>query len=262
MNIKKIIAVTLLSSSMGLMAASPLDFNLRPVSKPGIGATPLFERNSAERGFLKTSKSRFSASGTEWDQSEVSGSGLFIHLGIFFPPSAYMNPYGSQYTYGPGIDFEFGSFFRLAKLQDGLMGLGLRVSWLSVSYTSMKIDSDIWRVAQISPLRVGPQFSFALNETMGFDLFYTLGFNLTEEFGAIDDPVNQKDVGYSVTFMGLAHEVGAAFHYKAICLGLGYRMGMMKNVGLVIDGKKYEKEYFDDLKSSIANFHVTLGFRF
>src|SRR4051812_7263845 len=130
-----------------------------------------------------------------------------------------MNPYGSQYQYGTGIDLEFGNYYRLLKMNDGAMGLGLRLTWLSVSYAAMDVGSDRWRVAQISPFRLGPQFSFALNETMGIDVFYQLGFNLSEEFGAIDDPVEKKDIGYSITYMGLSQEIGAAFHYKIFCLG-------------------------------------------
>jgi hypothetical protein len=261
MNIKKILSITMLTSCMGLMAAEPLQFNPQPVVKPGIGTTPLFERNAAGRGFLKT-KSSFSGSGKDWDHSEVSGSGLFIHLGIFFPPSSYMNPYGLENSYGTGYDFEVGNYFRFIKIKDGLMGLGLRATWLSVSYASYTEGEDVWRVAQISPLRLGPQFSFALTETMGFDVFYQIGFNLSEQFGAIDDPNNAEDIGFSITHTGITHEVGAAFHYKVFCLGFGYRMGMVKNIGIVIDGEKLDDEWLDDEKSSTSNFHVTFGLRF
>jgi hypothetical protein len=142
------------------------------------------------------------------------------------------------------------------------MGIGLRATWLSLTYSKYVDDKDIYRALQIRPIHLGPQFSYAISEVMGFDVFYQLGYNLTEQFGSIDDPIEKKNKGASWTYTGVSHEIGAAFHYKVFCLGLGYRMGKLNNISFIYDGKDYSDIGLDDEKSSINTFRVTVGFRF
>src|SRR5688572_24392188 len=114
MNMKKIFTLALLTSCMGLMASSPFGIVQRNESALGVGSSDLFKRSStSERSFLKVKKSVFSASGKDYDQEEMTSSGLFINLGVFMPNSNYLNPAG-LYTdiWGIGYNLELGSFFR------------------------------------------------------------------------------------------------------------------------------------------------------
>ncbi len=137
-----------------------------------------FRKAQPERNLLKLKQTRFSGSGKEWDEAEVTGSGLYINFGLFFPSTSYVNnDYDSEVdpTFKLGFNLEFGNYFRFAKIADGKFGIGLRATWLSFGYTKTTLDNDIFRVAEMSFLRVGPQFGIGLNEKMGIDVFYQLG---------------------------------------------------------------------------------------
>jgi hypothetical protein len=247
-----------------------------------LAAEPLLVGNDAGNEFLKTKPQltfkkkalkhfsilnrSSSGSGKDWDEAEVTGGGFFINLGIFFPPQNYLNPYRGLFNdtkYGLGIDLDLGSYFRFAKIEDGMMGIGLRLSWLSLSYAARNDGSDRYRSLQIKPIQVGPQISVAINEEMGVDAFYQFGYNVSEVFGAIDDPTKAKDVGESWTFMGFSNEIGAAFHYKIFSFGLGYRFGKLRPVSYVYDGKSEPDvvEFFN-AKASVNTFRICLGVRF
>ena len=200
----------------------------------------------------------------DWNESEVSGSGFFLNFGMHVMPTIYLN---NNYKTGDprfktGYDFEIGNFFRFAKLNDDRLGIGLRATWLSFGFAKTTLSKDIYRVAQICPLKVGPEFAIAFNETMGLDVFYQLGYNLTEVFGSIDSPGNAKKIGSSSTYNGLSHDLGAAFHYKVYSLGLSYRFGSLKNTMNVYDGKDLGSGSLKKDKVFVNNFMVTLGLRF
>ena len=264
MNTSKMIIAGLLLTGLSLSADESFQLKKEGSEESSQAFKLNFRKKQSPFKLLKVKESRMlSSSAKDWDEAEVTGSGLFINFGIHFPSKKFLNPYEFSYPIVPqykiGFDFELGNFFRFAKIAEGKFGIGMRVTWLSLSYTAAKIDKDIYRVVQISPLRLGPQFSMAINETMGLDVFYGIGFNFTQSFGTIDDPTNSVDVGYGRTYLGASHEVGAAFHYKVFSLGLGYRFGRLANVLNVYDGEEYDN---DNVRSSVGNFRITLGFRF
>lgn len=262
MNSPKMMIAALLISGMAMNAKETLQFNTGDASSSNSG---FISRNSSPRNILKLKKSAFSSSSArDWEEAEVTGSGLFLNFGLHFPSKTFLNPYfeSGDPTYKLGFDFEFGNYFRFAKLADDKVGIGLRATWLSLSYTAMNDGNDRYRAAQISPLRVGPQVGFAVNETMGVDLFYQIGFNLTDQFGSIEsvDPTSTKDVGFNTIFTGVSHEIGVAYHLKVFSLGLGYRFGKLNMISYVYDGETYDED--TDEKYSVSNFRVTLGFKF
>ena len=260
MNTTKTIVAALLLSGLTINAKETL-FNTDGSSDERLA----FNKKHQPRNLFKLhTRALLPSSARDWDEKEVCGGGLFLNLGLHFPSAKFLNPYyrSGDTKYSLGFDFELGNYFRFAKLADDKVGIGLRATWLSLSYTAMSDGADRYRAAQISPLRVGPQLGVAINETMGVDLFYQIGFNLTDQFGAIDDldPATDKKVGFNTVYIGASHEVGAAFHYKVFSVGLGYRFGNLNMISYVYDGKSYDED--TDKKYSVANFRVTLGFKF
>lgn len=265
MTTKQTLVAALLFSGASLFAGEPFSIknekgNEFLSTKPQL----TFRKNVEQKSpFALINKTSFS--GKEWDEAEVSGGGLFINFGIHFLSSSFLNPEFKSATdprFKLGFDFEFGNFFRFAKVNDDKVGIGMRATWLSVSYAKAIKDKDVFRVAQIRLVHLGPQVAIAIDDKMGVDLFYQFGFNLTDNFGSIYSPGNNKTVGASWTFVGLSQEIGAAFHYKVFSLGMGYRFGSLNNTVYVYDGERRPSEYLYDKKCSVNNFRITLGFKF
>jgi len=265
MKIKQTLLSGLLLVSASLLAGEPVLVQEPSNSEFLKSSSNLFGRKQSPRSILSIKKSSAPASARDWDMAEVTKGGFFINFGVSIQSSYYLNP--GHYTgipgYKLGYDFEFGSIFRLAKINDGQMGISLRCTWLSFNYSKFNWDKDVYRAIQIMPIHIGPQFSYALNDMMGVDAFYTIGYNFTDEFASIDDPLQKKDVGENLTYSGISHEIGAAFRFKVFSLGLGYRFGKLRWNTWVYDGHDYS-DLIDssDPKASINNFRITLGFRF
>lgn len=267
MKLKHTLIAGLFLSGISLFAGEPLLIktdkgNEFLNTKPELA----FKKKSSLKDAFKLNKSA-AFSGKEWDEAEVTGSGLFLNFGIHFPSSKFLNPYyeSGDPKYKLGFDFELGSYFRFVKIQDGKMGIGLRVTWLSAGYSTKKDEDDVYRALQLSALRLGPQFSYAIDDHMGFDVFYQWGYNFTNQFGSIDSPGNSKKIGENAVFTGGSHEVGAAFHYKVFSLGFGYRFGSLTLRSYIYDGKSADSETIKILaekKFPVNNFRITLGFRF
>lgn len=258
MNTKKVIVAALLLTGMAASANEILFKKDGTLELSGTSSS-LLTGSKYKRDVLKlNAKAPSSARAREWNEKEVTGGGLFLNFGLHFPSNNFLAPE----TYKLGFDFEFGNYFRFAKINDGQFGFGLRATWLSLSYTSRKDEDAVSRAAQISALRIGPQFGMALNETMGVDVFYQIGYNFTNRFISMSMPNNAEDIGYNSMYTGFSHEIGAAFHLKVFSLGLGYRFGKLKNISNIFDGEDLGDAFLDDEKSSVGNFRITLGFKF
>lgn len=262
MNSPKMMIAALLISGMAMNAKETLQFNSSDAQSSN---SDFILRSATPRNILKLKKTAFSSSSArDWEEAEVTGGGLFLNFGLHFPSKKFLNPYyeSGNPSYKLGFDFEFGNYFRFAKLADEKVGIGLRATWLSLSYTAMNDGGDRYRAVQISPLRVGPQVGVAINETMGVDIFYQIGFNLTDQFGAIEsiDPTSSEKIGFNTIYTGVSHEVGAAFHFKVFSVGLGYRFGKLNMISYIYDGEDYDAD--TDEKYSVGNFRATLGFKF
>ena len=271
MKITKVLVAALLLSGITMSANEPLLLKSDGTGESSSSKTLNFKKKHQSRDLFKLSTSRLlhSSSARDWDEAEVNGGGLFINFGIHFPSSKFLNPYYGTFLtpyqsdaarYKLGFDFEIGNYFRFAKIADGKVGIGLRATWLSLSYTAMTDNKDIYRALQISALRVGPQAGFAINESMGVDVYYQIGYNFTDMFASINDPINGGNYGVNATYQGLSHEIGAAFHFRVFSVGMGYRFGKLTNTTLVSNGKDEDADTKE--KYSVGNFRITLGFKF
>lgn len=264
MTTKQTLVAALFFSGVSLFAGKPFSIKNDRGNEFLSTKPQLTFRKTADQKSPFNIVNKTSFSGKEWDESEVSGGGFFINFGVHFMSKSFLNP---EYESGDprfktGFDFEFGNFFRFAKVNEDRVGIGMRATWLSLSYAKMKDEKDIYRAAQIRLVHLGPQVAIAIDDKMGVDVFYQVGFNLTNNFGSIDSPGNNKTIGASSTYMGVSQEFGAAFHYKVFSLGLGYRFGALKNTLNVYDGETLDSDFLDDKKNSVNNFRVTLGFKF
>ncbi|MDI1354833.1 MAG: hypothetical protein PSX36_07940 [bacterium] len=206
----------------------------------------------------------FSGSGKEWDETEVTSGGFFLNFGLYFPNSNYFSVQPDSLpapgNFAMGGAFDFGNYFRIAKMQYGRFSFGLRATWLSISGTGKKSGDDIYLAYQFSALRVGPQFCAAINENMGIDAFYDIGYNYSLVYGDIYSKAKTvTSVGWLRTYAGLTQEIGAAFHFKVFSAGLSYRFGKLKNVSSTFDSVDKPTT---DIKSSTNNLRLTLGLRF
>jgi hypothetical protein len=248
MKIKQTLLSGLLIASAAMLAGEPALVLNRGNSEFLKNSSQLFPKKQNQRDFLKIKKSSILSSARDWDKEEMTSGGFFLNLGVYLPGRSYLIPPSYQpfvepgdIRYGLGYDFEIGNFFRFAKINDGMMGIGLRATWLNFGMTSMVDEDDYLYVAmQISPLRVGPQFSYALNDMMAIDAFYQIGYNATIEIIEDDD---------LYVYSGLTHEVGAAFRYKVFSAGLGYRFGSL-----------YSPDWEEYLPSNYLR--IQLGFKF
>lgn len=207
-----------------------------------------FEKKSTKK-HLKLNRAIFSGSSREWDESEMTSSGLFLNIGLMLPSSKYLNPYGITPNFKLGYDFELGNFFRFAKISQ--LGIGLRATWLSLDYSSFK-DEETYHSAYGSILRVGPQVSIALSEVMAVDVFYQFGYSYSLTWFTFAD----KD--YNSSFLGFSHEIGAAFRFKVFSLGVGYRLGKLTNVDNSLGSDFVDK----DKKYAVNGLRILLGFKF
>ena len=279
---KKTLLTALLFSGVSLFAGEPtLLFDNH-------GNQLTFRKAEPKRNLLNLKQTRFSGSGKEWDEAEVTGSGLFLNFGLFVPSATYLddakgNPtlfLGKDYVtekpkFGMGLNFEIGNYFRFVKIADGKFGIGLRASWLSGNYTKVTSDKsvnpgstgNVYRVAQFSPVRLGPQFGIGLTEEMGLDIFYQFGWNYCVLFGDVDDPKNAENVGASTIYAGASHEIGAAFHYKVFTFNIGYWFGKVTSLDYVYDGDDpvadpTKNQAYDEGKNYIKGLKVNIGFKF
>lgn len=263
---KKIFTIAFLLGGLSAFAGEPLLLNRSNNNDLLSEKNSLFSRKKMNSGrFLGINNSRFSGSGKEWNEKEVTSGGAYLNLGIFFPSVYFLNP---NYKSGDdlfkmGFDLEFGSYFRFVKFADGMYSLGMRATWLSLSYNTRTSGEDKYWVVQGSFLRVGPEFALAINEEMGVDAFYTFGYNTTDMFGSVySTALSTEAIGTNRLYTGITHEIGAAFHYKVFSAGLGYRFGKLTNISYVYDGEEKGDLWLVDEKSAINNFRITFGFRF
>jgi len=164
--------------------------------------------------------------------SGITGGGVFINAGLFFPSSSYLGIGG----FSMGYDVEWGHYFKLVKVSQ--FSIGIRATWISASYT--KFDNFITlNAVSASLLRPGIQGMYAIKDHIAVNLFYQLGFDytrITESGGN--------------SFIGLTHEIGAGIQWRILNLGFGYRFGSLKNT-----------ESGDPASYSINNFRVYLGIK-
>lgn len=231
---KRILAIGLLVTVFSANAGNPkLDYTLK-----GDRTDKLFKFRNAS----------FSKSGMGEEDRESHGPGLFANIGLFMPTSKFMDPYyePGDDTYNTGFAAEVGNYFRLFHTER--MGLGLRATWIQLKYTTFTVDdTTTWGNASGSPLRIGPQFSYAIDENMGFDVYYQLGAQYNIEWF----PYDGKNENSS--FLGVTHEIGFAYRFMFLTAGAGLKFGNGKNID-----NSFSTELFDE-KFPTGGFRIFVG---
>lgn len=193
-------------------------------------------------------------------QKEMNEGGFFIHLGLFIPSKDCYIPLGANnetdehFKLGPHL--ELGNMFRIAELNDN--AVGLRATWLSASYSSWSVyDADLSYI-QGSVLRVGPYFTYTISDEMAIDGFYQIGPTYTLDPNADTTVLGHDNSGY----LGVTHNIGAAFRYKMYSLGFDLGFGSVK----YLDKDEYDglsdDMVHDFYKIRTSYFRIFAGFRF
>lgn len=203
-------------------------------------------------------------------QESVTENSSFLHVGMFKPNPKYLiYPKSIDITiadiredddfepYGIGINFELGNLYNLTDIGDH--ALMLRVSWFDANYYTnteiSEIGNSTIHFIQASIGKVGPNFTFALNQDMGIDGFYQLApvfatyiLNLPGSFGD------------SETYtLGVLNTVGASFRYKMLAAGFNFNFGTSINLDENVREFASEK---GDYKHSLGSFRFFLGLNF
>ncbi len=154
----------------------------------------------------------------------------------------------------PGLTWgvSLGNKWTFARFSDDKMSVGLMVDWVDFSYASKKytiLNNDAYnRVLNIAFLKVGPSFTYALNDKMGLDAYYQVRPTYAGSIlGESDDP--NVAVGF-----GFTHAVGVAFRYGLLNVAVEPNFGSVEVVNTD----------FDSLTSnmSLGNTRIVVGFKF
>ncbi len=236
---KKLLIAGIIAAGMPVLAGNPGTFSEATKNQPSLFSKP------ARENILKLRPSVFTKSAMGEEDREAHGPGLFINVGLFMPGEDYQDPF---YAYGPeryktGYTFEIGNYFRFFHTER--FGVGLRASWIQLGYTTHQDTSWSHGNAWGSPVRLGPQFSYAINDVMGVDAFYQLGAQYHMDWYG----------GENMSFLGVSHEVGAAFRFTMFTAGFGYKFGKTVN----IDNSDPNYPLDDVFTYSVNSFRVFLG---
>lgn len=208
---KHLLAGALVFSGLAALAGEPA--TVVPEKNSTIGFHPV----KKERKILNVRPSAFTS--MEEDR-EPHGPGVFAHLGIFIPSQPYMDPYyiPEWGLFNVGFTAEVGNYFRF--FHTDRFGVGLRVTWIQLGYTTHADPEFLDGNAFGSPIRLGPQFSYAINEVMGLDVYYNIGPHYS---------INWFE-GENNSFVGGSHEVGLGYRFSLFTAGFAYKFGRLVNI--------------------------------
>jgi hypothetical protein len=209
------------------------------------------------RSFGKTNRS---FGETEWIKKMCDG-GFYIHLGLIVPTKQSYLPLGadnnSDDKFGLGPHLEIGNMVLINEFNDN--AVGLRATWLNVTYTKWSNDTVDASYLHASPLRIGPYLSFELADEVGLDVYYQIGASYAINFNVDTMPyTGRPNTGY----FGFTHNIGAGIRYQMYSFGMDLNLGTMKYT----DKEEY-KDLPDDLvhdfyKMSTTYVRIYAGFRF
>jgi hypothetical protein len=221
----------------------------------------------------------FLLSGSAIAQKTVTDGGFYFNVGTFNPSWKYLipkfwenedllKPEDSELNYKLGANFEIGSFFKAADIGDH--ALLVKVSWLDANVSKLSYDNTFYYTeqyaVQASVLKVGPNFTYAIDDKMGVDLYYQIApvFSFwydNTDYGdfyvdGYDDNLREQ---YAI---GALHTLGLGFRYDKFSAGFNMNFGSAKDIDA-------EKE-MNDLgitdesmyKYRLPSFRISLGMKF
>ncbi len=230
---KKIL--TLVLSAFILNAGYSIsDFN-RTIPEINAGSLFNLKHSKPKKGYKKGIKN-------------VTDDGFFINAGASLYSKNYFVQKGfenkTEYRFGVGPNLEVGNLFR-AFWSDNAV-LGIRVSWLTINYSSLKVDTKSQcQVLQASLLKFGPYFTTALSDEIGFDIFAQISPTYL---------YNTKDTTGNNGYAGFPYALGFDVRYEGITIGTDFNIG---NASLV---DEHANNIFT--KPQIGYLRIFIGYKF
>lgn len=205
-----------------------------------------------------------------WDSQDwykkMTDDGFYLHIGMISPSKLTYFPLiveenNSSDKFGMGPHLEIGNMFTITDFNN-THALGLRITWLNASHSSYS-DKDIKSsYLQGSVLRLGPYFTFLVNDEMALDLFYQIGPTYAWDYEMDTTVLGNWNTGY----FGMTHNLGLGFRYTRYSAGFDMNFGNVKFTNkdeLDQLSKFMEKEDINEMyKIRTTCFRIFLGFRF
>ncbi len=154
----------------------------------------------------------------------------------------------------PGLAWglSLGNKWTFTRFSDDKMSVGLMVDWVDFSFASKSYkvaNQDYFNsVLNVAFLKVGPSFTYALNDKMGLDAYYQLRPTYGASIGGDSDDPNVA-VGF-----GFTHAVGVAFRYGLLNVALEPNFGSVETVNVDFENDKRQM--------SLGNTRIVIGFKF
>ena len=210
-----------------------------------------------ERLYSKQSKSLFDSN--EWIK-KMNDGGFYLNIGLMIPKRlCYGLKAGSYFTgkFSPGPHLEIGNMLFISDFK-GDNAIGLRATWFAASYSTYSANNLDMSYLQGSIIRLGPYFTYALNEEMALDAFYQIGPSFAWDAQLDTMPSGRGNTGY----FGFTHNLGVDFRYKMFSAGIDMNFGNLKYT----DKEEYKNETDEivDLFYKIRTPYTRIffGFRF
>jgi hypothetical protein len=191
----------------------------------------------------------------------MTDGGAFLHAGILLPTGGYMFPkafdaqdirdfYSNDLPrYGVGFDFEVGNMFRLVDLDD--MAIGLRLTWFNANMATRRFnDTTAIRTITASMFRIGPYFTYAINDKMAADIFYQLG----PQAGIMLD----HEYNWDSEMIGLSHDIGLGYRLDRLSVFFAYRFGTLTDLSGTKE-QRNDPDWGDFYRNRASGFRIGIG---
>ncbi|MFP4664690.1 MAG: hypothetical protein ACLFM1_09710 [Bacteroidales bacterium] len=223
----------------------------------------------------------FILSGTSFAQKTVTDDGFYFKVGGFSPSYKYLvpliwenedleKPDENDESYKLGPYFEIGNTYKLADIDSHV--LQIKVSWLDANLSKAtykweildkKLTKELYAV-QASAFKIGPNFTYAINDKMGIEAYYQIApvfsfwyddSNYEAIYEDYDD--NQREQ-YA---LGVLHTTGLSFRYDKFAAGFNLNFGSARD----FDAAKKMDTYGGEVESytyRMNSFRFYVGMKF
>lgn len=188
----------------------------------------------------------------------IISKGFYLNLGLGFPSGKITSFDGFDASDAETQSFGFQPSLEIGNqwyfYNNDKIGVGLKVSWFQFGFSSAKLkDNDSIKVKTVDLkfLKVGPQFSMALNDDMALDFAIMASPSYMMQSYKSDSGIDRAPN------FGLLIEPGVRFRYNKLAIGLDCAFGK--------SGGAYLADGADDsfvFKQSNLQPRLTVGFKF
>jgi hypothetical protein len=220
-------------------------------------------------------------SGTSFAQKTVTDDGFYFNVGGFSPSYKYLVPLSlenedlekpdeTDELYNLGPHFEIGNLFKVADVDSH--AFHIKVSWLDANlskatydwnFLDTEVTKEIYAV-QGSALKLGPNFTYAINDKMGVDAYYQIApvFSFWYDDTNYDDIYESYDEDQREQYaIGVLHTTGLSFRYDKIVAGFNLNFGSAKD----FDAEKKMDTFggkVESYKYRMNSFRFYVGMKF